>query len=477
MKIDLENLIIEKAHESFKNGDYTIGDLVNEYLKVIKEKNPEINAFLEVFDVTEQIKIAEEKFKNGTATLMTGIPIAIKDNILFKGHTASAGSKILENYKAVYDSFVVKKLKEAGAIILGRTNMDEFAMGSSNQTSAYGPVLNPYKKDYVAGGSSGGPAASVSGKMSLVALGTETCGSVRGPASFCGLVGLYPTYGNVSRRGIIALGSSLDQVGPMGKNVSDVEILFNSINGYDNKDGTSIPKELRIKNEKLKIRKKIGIPREFLKGEGIDKEVLENFKNSCDKLKNAGYELIDIDLPLMKYSLAVYYILQPAEASSNLARYDGMRYGLSEDGENLLDVYKKTKAKGFGKEVKRRILLGTYILSHGYYDAYYNTAFKMRMAIKKELNDILNEVDVILTPTTPFPAFKLGEKMDDPVAMYLSDIFSAPANISGIPSISLPSGFNSEGLPIGIQFTGPAFGENILFSVGKDFEKLAMHQI
>jgi len=477
MQIDLKNLTIEKAHEHFKNGDFSVHELVDEYLKVIKEKNSKINAYLEIYnDIDVEIKKAQEMFDNNTATLMTGIPIAIKDNILFEGHIASASSKILENYKATYDSFVIKKLKVEGAIFLGRTNMDEFAMGSSTETSAYGVTKNPLDLTRVAGGSSGGPAASVASDMALVALGTETCGSVRQPASFCGLVGLKPTYGAVSRFGIIAMGSSLDQVGPMGKNVDDVRILFNVINGHDDKDSTSIPDNLRIKNNK-EIKKRIGVPRDFLNSGGIDKDVLENFEESCKKLKNLGYEIVDIDLPSIKYSLAVYYILMPAEVSSNLARYDGVRYGLRESADKLFDVYTKSRGKGFGKEVRRRILLGTYILSHGYYDAYYNTALKVRQIIKDEIFNIFSEIDAFITPTVPFPPFKLGEKLNDPMAMYLCDIFSAPANLADIPSISIPSGKNKDGLPFGIQFTAPYLREDILFTIGKDFEKLTPQEI
>jgi aspartyl-tRNA(Asn)/glutamyl-tRNA(Gln) amidotransferase subunit A len=470
--IDLKNLTIEKAHEHFKNGDFSIRELTDEYLKVIGEKNKRINAYLEVYnDIDEQVKKAEEMFKNGTATVLTGIPIALKDIILFEGHIASASSKILENYTATYDSFVVEKLKKEGVIFLGRTNMDEFAMGSSTETSAYGVTRNPLDETRVPGGSSGGSAAALAADMSLASLGTETCGSVRQPASFCGLVGLRTTYGSVSRSGIISMGSSLDQVGPFGKNIRDVEILFNAITGYDAKDSTSIPEEMRnIKKDPLK--KRIGVPREFLSGEGIDLDVLKNFEESCEKLKKAGYEIIDVDLPSIKYSLAVYYIIMPAEVSSNLARYDGIRYGLSEGGSDLLDVYKKSRAKGFGKEARRRILLGTYILSHGYYDAYYNTALKVRKIIKDELFNFFKDFDAFITPTAPSLPFKLGEKLNDPISMYLSDIFSAPANLADIPAISIPSGKTEFGLSFGIQITAPFLREDILFTIGKDFEKL-----
>lgn len=469
--IDLKNLTIEKAHQSFINGDFTVRELVDEYLKVIEEKNSTINAYLEIYkDIDEQVRVAQEMFKNKTSTLMTGIPMALKDIILFEGHIASASSKILENYVATYDSFVVEKLKKQGAIFLGRTNMDEFAMGSSTETSAYGVTKNPYDTDRVPGGSSGGSAAALASDMCLASLGTETCGSVRQPASFCGLVGLRTTYGSISRSGIIAMGSSLDQVGPFGKNVNDVEILFNATTGYDPKDSTSIKDEARIiKKEPMK--KRIGIPREFLSGGGIDKDVLKNFEDSCEKLRGAGYEIVDVELPSIKYSLAVYYIIMPAEVSSNLARYDGIRYGLHEEGKNLYEVYTKSRGKGFGKEARRRILLGTYILSHGYYDAYYNTAIKVRDLIRNELTNFFKDYDAFITPTAPSLPFKLGEKLNDPVSMYLSDIFSAPANLADIPAISIPSGISEKGLPFGIQITAPFLREDILFTIGKDFEK------
>lgn len=470
--IDLKNLTIEKAHTHFKNGDFSVTDLVNAYLEVIKEKNKDINAYLEVYDdVLSQAKVAEEKFANGTATLMTGIPVALKDNMLVDGHTASAGSKILENYKATYDASVVKQLKEQGAVIIGRANMDEFAMGSSTETSAYGITRNPVNRDYVPGGTSGGSVAAVAMDGALVSLGSDTGGSIRQPGSFCGVVGMKPTYGNISRFGIVSMASSLDQVGPIGKTVRDVEILYDATSGYDSNDSTSVPKEKRDNSSKMK--KKIGVPRSFLKGDGIDKEVLKNFEEGCEKLKSAGYELVDVDLPLIKYSLAVYYIIMPAEVSSNLARYDGMRYGLSVESDKLYDVYAKSRGQGFGKEVKRRILLGTYILSHGYYDAYYNKAVSVREAIKDELRGVFENVDAIITPTVPFPPFKFGEKSNDPIAMYMSDLFTVPANITGVPAISIPSGHTENGLPLGFHIMAPHFHEDILFTIGKDFENEA----
>ncbi len=459
-----------------RKGECTSFDLTTAYLENIKEKNKELNAYLEVFsgssygedDCLVQAKRADEMIKSGKAKKMTGIPIAFKDNILIKGMHASAGSKILENYVASYDAYVIKKLKEDGAVIMGRTNMDEFAMGSSTQTSAYGITRNPYNKEYVPGGSSGGSAVAVSAQMALVALGTETCGSVRQPASFCGLVGLKPTYGAVSRSGAIAMGNSLDQISPFGKNVEDVEIVFNTIKGKDKMDVTSLT-EPKISDEK--VEKKIGVPWHLFE-EGLDDEVMSSFKETVEKFKKAGYEIIDINLPYSKYSLAAYYIIMPAEVSTNLSRFDGVRYGLRKEGENISDMYKKTRSVGFGAEARRRIILGTYVLSHGYYDAYYMRAWRVRNAIAKELLEAFKEVDFILTPTTPTPAFKIGEKMDDPVAMYLCDVFAAPANLAGIPAIALPSGLNREGLPLSIQFMAPHFKEKSLFNIAKKFEEI-----
>lgn len=468
--IDLKSLTIEKAHNSLKSGEYTSRELVEAYLKVIKEKNAELNAYLEVFeDALTQADVSDSKFKDGSATLMTGIPVAIKDNILFEGHISSAGSKILENYQATYNSFVIKELKDVGAVIIGRTNMDEFAMGSSTQTSAYGVSRNPHDTSRVPGGSSGGSAIAVAADMSLVSLGTETCGSVREPSAFCGLVGLKPTYGALSRNGIIAMGNSLDQVSPFGKSVGDVEIVFNLLSKYDKEDSTSVP--ISMRKGKSGEAKRVGIPWHLFK-EGVDPEVMQNFKDSVEKLKSSGYEIVDIELPFSVHSLEAYYIIMPAEVSTNLSRFDGIRYGYSKQGDNLMDVYKKSRGEGFGLEARRRILLGTYVLSHGYYDAYYNKAIKVREKIKQEVLNAFENVDLIATPTVPIPAFKIGEKMDDPVAMYLCDIFSAPANLAGVPSIAVPSGFNTEKLPLSIQFMAPHFSEEYLFKIGKDFEQI-----
>jgi aspartyl-tRNA(Asn)/glutamyl-tRNA(Gln) amidotransferase subunit A len=465
--MDIKNLTIQKASEMLKVGEITSVDLVSSCLKNIEDKNKELNIFLEVFsDALDQAKQADEMIKSGKATELTGIPIAVKDNILIIGKKVSAGSKILENYIASYDAFVIKKLKEAGAVLIGRTNMDEFAMGSSTETSAFGAVKNPIDPERVPGGSSGGSAAAVAAGMCLAALGSDTGGSIRQPAAFCGIVGMKPSYGAVSRSGLIALTSSLDQIGPFTKTSEDAEIIFNCLKGKDDLDATSFDLDQNIE----KIKKIIGVPRDWLK-EGIDKEVLENFEKNLEQLKKSGYEIKDIELPYAKYSLAVYYIITPAEVSTNLSRLDGVRYGLRKEGNNVFDTYSKTRSVGFGVETRRRIILGTYVLSHGYYDAYYNKAWKVRREIEKEFKNIFKEIDFIATPTTPTTAFKFGERSADPVQMYLSDILTVPANIAGVCSISLPNGVDKNNLPTAIQFTG-AFGKDKnLFAIEKDLRE------
>ena len=469
--IDIKNLTIKKAGEMLKSGELTSVDLVSACLKNIKEKNKELNVFLEIFnDSLEQAKRADEIIKNNKSTALTGIPLAIKDNILITGRKVSSGSKMLENYVASYDAFVIKKLKDAGAVLLGRTNMDEFAMGSSTENSAYGTVKNPIDTSRVPGGSSGGSAAAVAGGMALGALGSDTGGSIRQPASFCGLVGMKPTYGAVSRYGLTALSSSLDQIGPFAKTSEDAKIIFECIAEKDEMDSTSIDLYKACgKNSSAAgfSALKIGVPWNFLR-EGVDPEVLENFEETIEKLKNKGYKIKDVTMPYLKYSLPVYYIIMPAEVSTNLARLDGMRYGLRKEGENVFDTFKKSRSLGFGSETKRRIILGTYVLSHGYYDAYYNQAWKVRRAIIEEYENIFREVDFIMTPTVPTTAFKIGEKTADPLQMYLEDIFTISANLAGLPSISIPSGFSSIGLPFGIEFTGPTYSDFSLFAIEKD---------
>jgi len=464
--INLEELTIKKAQKLIHGGEISCRELTAIYQSNIKKKNKDINAYLEVFD--DALEIAEKQDKEILAGKdlkpLTGIPIAIKDNILIEGKIASAGSKILEKYRATYDATAIKKLKEAGAIFLGRTNMDEFAMGSSTENSSYGPTKNPYNLERVSGGSSGGSAAAVAMQGCLAALGSDTGGSIRQPAGFCGVVGLKPTYGAVSRSGLIAMASSLDQIGAISKTVEDAETIFNVIKGKDPLDSTSI----EIENCKLKIENSLKIGLLKYDKAGVEEKVNETVANSVEILRKLGHEVKEIDLPHLEYSLACYYIIMPAEVSANLARFDGIRYGLSVSGENLLDDYMHTRAEGFGREVKRRIMLGVYVLSAGYYDEYYGQAQKVRNLIKKDFENIFKEVDVIFSPVTPGPAFKIGEKTEDPLAMYLSDIFTVSVNLAGLPAISVPA--VSENLPIGTQFIAPWFREDLLFNLGKQYE-------
>lgn len=471
--IDLATITIESAHEALKRGDFAVRDLCEAYLANIRANNDRLNIFREVFaDVLEQADAAQARFADGTATLLTGIPVAVKDNILIAGRAVGACSKMLEGYVASYDATVIKKLKDAGAVFMGRTNMDEFAMGSSTENSAYGPTKNPLDETRVPGGTSGGSAAAVAAHMSLVALGSDTGGSIRQPAAFCGVVGMKPSYDSVSRYGLIADTSSFDQIGPIAKTARDTEILWRAILGKDPMDATSEAVEYREPKQKLKI----GVPRSFLSGDGIDAELLANFNQSIEKLKAAGHEIVDVTVPLLEYSLAVYYILQPAEVSSNLTRFDGVRYGLRVPGANVTDTYMQTRGQGFGREARRRILLGTYVLSHGYFDAYYRKASALRDEIGKSFAKAFDAasggVDVILTPTTPTPAFKIGEKVTDPVAMYLEDIFTVPLNIARIPGMSVPCGRTAAGLPLGMQIIGPRGGDAQVIEAGKEFERV-----
>jgi aspartyl-tRNA(Asn)/glutamyl-tRNA(Gln) amidotransferase subunit A len=480
MNIDLKNLTITKAHESMKRGDFTATDLAVATLDQTKKVNPDIHAYLEIYsDVLDQAKKADDLFKKGTATLLTGIPFAIKDNILLKGRVASAASKMLEKYTATYSATVIERLTKAAGgapVFIGRANMDEFAMGGSTENSAFGVTKNPHDTSRVAGGSSGGSAAAVSMDGALAALGSDTGGSIRQPASFNGLVGLKPTYGAVSRYGVMAMGSSLDQIGPLAKTVEDTKIIFDAIRGLDPLDSTTISESTylpkRIGNTSGNKKPVIGVPRSFLKGDGIDADVLSNFNESIERFKKHGYEIVDIELPNISYSLAVYYIVMPAEVSSNLARFDGVKYGYHKDGKNGIDDYFETRGAGFGREVRRRILLGTYVLSSGYYDAYYNRANAVRRIITEDFIKAFEKVDIVLTPTTPAPAFKIGEKTSDPVAMYLEDIFTVTANLTGMPALSVPSGSavrEGKSLPLGIQLTGRHGDEETLFTAGKDF--------
>lgn len=472
MTDSFSDLTIDKAHDAFTSGTFSPTDLADFYVKQIELKNKQLNAYLEVYDDIEtQTKEATKRLESGQAGKLTGIPFAIKDNILIEGKKASAASKILANYRAVYDATVIKKLKEAGAVFLGRANMDEFAMGGSTENSAYGPTGNPFDPTRVAGGSSGGSAAAVGADMALVALGSDTGGSIRQPASFCGVVGLKPTYGTVSRYGVIAMASSLDQIGPLAKTVADAETIYRVIAGRDIKDATTIdPKPMSVPG-KLSI----GVPYDFLTS-GVDPVVMANFEAVLNKLKATGHTVKEVSLPNLKYSLASYYVLMPAESSTNLGRFDGLRYGALKEGENLLQDYMNSRGEGFGPEVRRRIILGTYVLSAGYYDAYYGKATAVRELIRQDyMNAFAKDgggVDIIMTPTAPTPAFKIGEKIDDPLQMYLEDIFTVPVNLAGVPAMSVPSGKTDSGLPLGVQITAPHFGEDILFALGKEIETI-----
>ncbi len=452
------------------DGDISAREILIAYQENIKKKNGEVHAYLETFD-EEAFARAEEIDKQILAgdepKALSGIPFAIKDNILIKGKTCSAGSKILENYTAVYDASVIEKLRSAGAIFLGRTNMDEFAMGSSTETSAFGPTKNPLDIERVPGGSSGGSAAAVAMDGALVGIGSDTGGSVRQPASFCGVVGLKPTYGSVSRYGLMAMASSLDQIGPLTKTVEDAEIVFNVIKGRDEKDSTSVESPARVAGDNLEKPLRIGVLK--YDDSGIDETVAETMKEAIAKMKKLGHEIKEVELPLLKYSLPCYYIIMPAEVSANLARFDGVRYGFLKQGKNLLEDYMETRAAGFGREARRRVMLGAYVLSAGYYDAYYGKAGKVRAMIKGQFQKLFKDVDAIILPTAPTVAFKFGEKTDDPVQMYLSDVFTVSANLAGVPAISVP-GKTGDSLPAGIQFMAPWFREDILFKLGKQYE-------
>lgn len=464
-------MTITELRAKFIEGSYTPLDAVKEVFAVLKEKDVQIHAFLETFEAEAlaQAEAATLRYKEekDAAPELLGIPVAIKNNILIEGKKATAGSKILADYTAVYDATVITRLKEAGVIIIGTTNLDEFAMGSSTEHSAFGPTKNPVDQSRVPGGTSGGSAAAVAMKAVPIALGTDTGGSIRQPASFCGIVGFKPTYGAISRYGLIASGSSLDQAGIMADTVADAQTVFSVISGTDVMDATTIAPDT-YEEVPLKETYTIGVPWDFLK-EGVDEDVLASFNHACELLTQQGHTIVHVDLPLMEKGLAAYYIVQPAEVSSNLARYDGMRYGASEEGESLLEVYEKTRAQGFGAEVKRRILLGTYVLSSGYYDAYYAKAEAAREAMRAELAGVFAQVDVIMTPTSPIPAFKFGEK-NDPLAMYKADIFTVPVNLTGVPAISIPGkSVERDGvvLPVGVQYIAPHGGDARLFDIGK----------
>ena len=462
-------MTIAEIQKSFKNKELSCVELVKSCLKKIKKEDGEIHAFLEVFEdeaLAEAKKVDEKISQKKKLGVLEGVPVAIKDNLMYRGHRVSAGSRILENYVAPYSATAVEKLKSAGAIILGRTNMDEFAMGSSTENSAYGPTKNPRDTKRVPGGSSGGSAAAVAAGFVPVALGSDTGGSIRQPASFCGVAGLKPTYGAVSRYGLIAMSSSLDQIGPIANTAEDAQIVFDVIKGVDSKDATSV-KEQRTKNKEQVKNLKVGIPKEyFIKG--TDSVVKERVEEAIEKFKKMGAKIQEVSLPHTEYALAAYYLIMPAEVSSNLARFDGIRYGLSlnKDAKNLKEVYTKTRARGFGAEPKRRIILGTYALSAGYFDAYYKKARQAQEIIQQDFLNVFKKVDCLFTPTAPSQAFKLGEKTSDPLQMYLEDIFTVSVNLAGLPAISVPVQQKGE-LPVGLQIIGRPFEENLILDVAK----------
>ncbi|MES2470879.1 MAG: Asp-tRNA(Asn)/Glu-tRNA(Gln) amidotransferase subunit GatA [Patescibacteria group bacterium] len=470
--IDISNLTIEQAHKDLLAKKYSARDLAQAYLDVISAKNSDINAFVEVYsDVLKQADAADAIIAAGKATKLTGIPVAVKDNILVKDNIASSASAMLKDYHSTYDATAIKRLKEAGAVLIGRTNMDEFAMGGSTEKSIYGATKNPHDTSRVPGGTSGGSAAAVAMGGTLVSLGSDTGGSVRQPASFCGIVGLKPTYGSVSRYGLMAAVSSFDQIGPMGKTVGDVKALFEIVRGQDINDGTTISTTTYPVKPLKGTKGVIGIPRELI-SDGIDTQVKKNFDESVEKFKALGYEIKDISVPHARYALPAYYIINFAEISSNLGRFDGVRYGLYKEGKTLIDDYVQSRTAGFGKEARRRILLGAYVLSSGYYDAYYNKANALRELIRGDYAKAFEEVDVILTPTTPAPAWKIGEKSSNPMEMYLADVFTVTPNLTGMPALSMPSGLaavDGKQLPLGVQLVGAHGADEHLFTIAASF--------
>jgi len=467
----LNNLTIKKFHQGLVNKKFSVREIVQEYFHRIENLDRKINAYLSLRKkkVLKEAEKIDQELKKYTQNILAGVPLAVKDNILIKGERTTAGSRILENYIASYDATVIKKLKQKKVIFLGKTNLDEFAMGSSCENSGFKITRNPYNLDLVPGGSSGGSCAAVAADLCLAALGSDTGGSIRQPSGFCGVVGLKPTYGRVSRFGLIALASSLDQIGPITKTVEDAEILFKAISGKDNLDSTTIEPE--IPNSKLEVKSlTIGIPDNFLKG--LSNEVENQINKVINRLKASGINFRQITLPHSKYAIACYYIIMPAEACSNLARYDGIRYGkrinknLKVDWEEFIT---RVRIEGFGDEVKRRIILGNFVLSHGYYQAYYLKAQKVRTLIRKDFENAFKNVDIILTPTSPTPPFKIGEKIKDPLSMYLSDVFTVPVNLAGLPAISIPTEKKSM---IGFQLIGKPFREDQILEMGKFYQRI-----
>ena len=479
----LTDLSIAQAREGLRARAFSAEDLTLAHLHAIEALNPRLNAYLTVSHARamDQARAADKAIANGDLRPLTGIPLAIKDLFCTEGVRTTAGSKILGPFVPPFESTVTANLLRDGAIFLGKVNMDEFAMGSSNMTSAYGPVENPWKRRQddsavlVPGGSSGGSATAVAARLAMGATGTDTGGSIRQPASFCGLVGIKPTYGRCSRWGVVAFASSLDHPGPFARTVRDSAILLQSMAGHDPKDSTSanvpVPDFEAACNRGVKGLR-IGVPKEY-RMDGMPAEIEALWRQGLDWLRDAGAEIVDVSLPHTKYGLATYYIIAPAEASSNLARYDGVRFGSREDGSDLRDLYERTRAEGFGKEVRRRVLIGTYVLSAGYYDAYYLRAQKVRALILRDFTEAFAKVDALLAPTAPSAAFAQGEKMDDPITMYLNDVFTVPSNLAGVPASSVPAGLDANGLPLGLQVIGKPFDEETVLAVSAEIERAA----
>jgi aspartyl-tRNA(Asn)/glutamyl-tRNA(Gln) amidotransferase subunit A len=475
---DTAYLTIEEAASLLARGESSAVELTQRALKRIDEIDSELHAFLLTTpDVALlQAREADRRIARGEAGPLTGIPMALKDILSTRGIRTTCGSKMLESYVPQYDAGVVERLREAGSILLGKTNMDEFAMGSSNENSAFGPVRNPWKLDCVPGGSSGGSAAAVAAGEAIFALGTDTGGSIRQPAALTGTVGMKPTYGRVSRYGLVAFGSSLDQIGPIARTVGDAALVLGAIAGHDPRDSTSLNVSVPDYGAALAggVRGlKLGVPKEYF-GSGMQPEVEAIIRNAIEVYRELGAEVDEVSLPHTDYALSTYYIISPAEAMANLARYDGVRYGLSVPGDDMWEMFGRTRDVGFGKEVKRRILLGTYALSAGFYDAYYLKAQKVRTLVRRDFEEAFSRVDALLAPTTPSVAFRIGEKTDDPLEMYLSDVYTVPINIAGICAISIPAGF-ARGLPVGLQIIGQPLGEETLLRVAHAFEQATNH--
>ncbi|MFH1155912.1 MAG: Asp-tRNA(Asn)/Glu-tRNA(Gln) amidotransferase subunit GatA [Pseudomonadota bacterium] len=474
-------MTISQTRDLLDRREATSVELVEAYLKRIRTLDGDLGAFITVDDAgaLEAAREADRRIANSESTPLLGVPLALKDLLCTRGLRTTCGSRILENFVPEYDAVVVSRLREAGAVILGKTNMDEFAMGSSTENSGFHVTRNPWNRDHVPGGSSGGSAAAVAARMCVAALGSDTGGSIRQPASHCGVVGLKPTYGRVSRFGLVAYASSLDQIGPITRTVTDAALMMNVIAGFDAQDSTSATVPVpdfttaisRFDREGLKgIR--AGIPREFLSQKGLDPDVEQGFTRGVELLENLGVTMVDISLPRTDYAVAAYYVLAPSEASSNLARYDGVKYGFRDrSAGDLMEMYRKTRSKGFGEEVQRRILMGTYALSAGYYDEYYGRASRVRSLIMADFKAAFSQCDIILSPVAPTPAFRIGENVDDPLTMYLSDIYTLSANMAGIPGLSVPCAMSSRGLPIGLQIMADRFNEPVLIQAGYGFEQ------